>query len=263
MEVVMDFKDINFDKIQGIASVTINRPERMNAFRTETLIEMAKAFEDIGLDRSIGVVVLRGAGDRAFCVGGDVGESDGAGYRPELMVYVRRVHDLIRRTPVPVIAAVNGYAIGGGQVLQVLCDLSVAVEHAVFGQVGPRVGSFDAGYGAAYLARVVGEKRAREMWFLCDRYTAREAKEMGLVNKVVPKENLDEEVKTWCRKILALSPSALRILKASFNRESDHIAGSEAITFNAAELYYATEEAEEGKRAYSEKRTTDFGRFRK
>ena len=259
----MKLDDITFEKTEGIARVTINRPEHMNAFRTETLIEMAQAFEDIGIDRSIGVTVLRGAGDRAFCVGGDTGDAEGAGYRPELMVYVRRVHDLIRKTPVPVIAAVNGYAIGGGQVLQVLCDLSIAADHAIFGQVGPRVGSFDAGYGAAYLTRVVGEKRAREMWFLCERYTAQEAKEMGLVNKVVPKENLDEEVQNWCRKIIALSPSALRILKASFNRESDHIAGSEAMAFNTAELYYKTEEAEEGKKAYMEKRATDFGRFRK
>ena len=259
----MKLLDITYEKAEAIATVTINRPERMNAFRTETLLEMAQAFEDICTDRSIGVAVLRGAGDRAFCVGGDTGDAEDAGYHPEFIVYVRRVHDLIRKTPVPVIAAVNGYAIGGGQVLQVLCDLSIAADHAIFGQVGPRVGSFDAGYGSAYLTRVVGEKKAREMWFLCERYTAREAKEMGLVNKVVPKEDLDGEVQSWCRKIIALSPSALRILKASFNRESDHIAGAEAMAFNTAALYYQTDEAGEGRQAYMEKRAADFNRFRK
>ncbi|MCK9274837.1 MAG: enoyl-CoA hydratase-related protein [Syntrophales bacterium] len=259
----MDFKDILYEKKNGIARITINRQEKMNSFRTQTLLEAAEAFENISLDRSIGVAVLRGAGDRAFCTGGDTGEEEGAGYGHEMMFYVRRVHELIRRTPVPVIAAVNGYAIGGGQVLQVLCDLSIAADHAVFGQVGPRVGSFDAGYGAAYLARVVGEKKAREMWFLCEKYTALEAKEMGLINKIVPKASLDEEVDIWCNKILALSPSALRILKASFNRESDHIAGSEAMAFDMAHLYYKTEEANEAMHAYREKRTPAFDRFRK
>jgi len=258
----MKFEDIIYEKKNGIARVTINRPEKLNAFRTETLIELVKAFEDIGIDRTIGVAVLRGAGNRAFCVGGDAGESKDAGYRPELIIYVRKVHDLIRKVPVPVIAAVNGYAIGGGHVFQVLCDLTIASENAIFGQAGPKVGSFDAGYGTAYLARVVGEKKAREIWFLCEQYSAQEAKEMGLVNKIVPADRLDEEVDAWCKKILSLGPTALRFLKASFNRESDHITGSEKMAFEAMALYYQTEEAAEGKKAYLEKRGPDFSKYR-
>jgi len=258
----MKFEDIIYEKRNGIARVTINRPEKHNAFRTETLMEMAEAFEDVGNDRTIGVAVLSGAGNRAFCVGGDASEAKGAGYRPELIIYVRKVHDLIRKAPVPVIAAVNGYAIGGGHVFQVLCDLTIASENAIFGQAGPKVGSFDAGYGTAYLARVVGEKKAREIWFLCEQYNAKEAKEMGLVNKVVPADRLDEEVDAWCKKILSLSPTALRFLKASLNRESDHIAGSEKMAFEAMALYYQTEEATEGKKAYLEKRKPDFSKYR-
>jgi naphthoate synthase len=259
----MIFEDILYEKNEGVAKIIINRPDRFNAFRTETLMEMVKAFEDIELDRTIGVAVLTGAGKKAFCVGGDAGEAKGAGYRPELLVYVRKVHDMIRKLPVPLIAAVNGYAIGGGHVFQVLCDLTVAAETAVFGQAGPRVGSFDAGYGAAYLARVVGEKKAREIWFLCEQYSAQEALDMGLVNKVVPLDKLEEEVNEWCRKMLALSPTALKFLKASFNRESDHLAGSEALAFDAMRLYYETEEATEGKQAYLEKRRPDFSKYRK
>lgn len=259
----MQFEDIIYEKKDGVARITINRPDKLNAFRTETLLEMTKAIEDVELDRTIGVLVLTGAGTRAFCVGGDAGESAGAGYKPELGVYVRRVHDMIRKVPVPVIAAVRGYAIGGGHVFHIICDLTIAAEDAVFGQVGPRVGSFDAGYGAAYLARVVGEKKAREIWFLCDRYSAQEALAMGLVNKVVPPDKLEEEVATWCQKILSLSPTALRVLKYAFNRESDHIAGTEALQSAALWQYYATEEAAEGKQAYLEKRKTDFSKFRR
>ena len=260
---MMSFTDIMYEKKEGVAKIIINRPEKFNAFRTETLMEMVQAFQDIELDRSIGVAVLTGAGTNAFCVGGDAGEASGAGYRPELLVYVRKVHDMIRKVPIPIIAAVNGYAIGGGHVFHVLCDLTIATENAVFGQAGPRVGSFDGGYGAAYLARVIGEKRAREFWFLCEQYSAQEAKEMGLVNKVVPLEKLEEEVNQWCKKILELSPTALKYLKASFNRESDHIAGSEAMAFDAMWMYYQTDEAAEGKQAYLDKRKPEFSKFRK
>ena len=259
----MKFEDIIYEKKDGIARITINRPDKLNAFRTETCMEIVRAFEDVEIDRSVGVVVLTGAGGRAFCVGGDAGESEGAGYRPELAVYVRRVHDMIRKAPVPVIAAVRGYAIGGGHVFHIICDLTIATEDSVFGQVGPRVGSFDAGYGAGYLARVVGEKKAREIWFLCERYTAKEALEMGLVNKVVPPDKLEEEVNAWCAKILALSPTALRVLKIAFNQESDHIAGAEALAGASLWQYYQTDEANEGKQAYLEKRKPDFSKYRK
>lgn len=260
----MDYSDIDYGKSDGIARVTVNRPEKLNAFRGRTVRDLVHAFEDIERDRSIGVAVLRGAGDRAFCVGGDADEAEGAGgYGRNFIADLQRLHGLIRRVPVPVIAAVNGYAIGGGQVLQVLCDLSIAADSAVFGQTGPRVGSFDAGFGAAYLARVVGEKKAREMWFLCERYDANEALRMGLVNKVVPKEKLDEETEAWCRKILKLSPTALRVLKAAFNRETDHVGGTESLGFHAAELYYGTDEAFEGRTAWREKRPPDFEKFRR
>ncbi|MCK9230555.1 MAG: enoyl-CoA hydratase-related protein [Syntrophales bacterium] len=261
----MNYSDIVYEKKDGIARVVMNRPDKLNAFRTRTVIEMADAFEDIFRDPSIGVAVLRGNGDRAFSVGGDAGDpaDAAAGYDADLIIYLRKVHDLIRRVPVPVIAAVNGYAIGGGHVLHLVCDLSIAADHALFGQAGPKVGSFDAGYGAAYLTRVVGEKKAREIWFLCERYSAEEALRMGLVNKVVPKGELDRETEAWCRKILAMSPTAIRMLKAALNRESDHIAGTEAMSFTAADLYYRTEEAREGRSAYLEKRPPEFNRFRR
>jgi len=259
----MDYQDIIYKKKDGIARITINRPDKLNAFRTETLMEMTKALEDVEIDRTVGVLVLSGAGGRAFCVGGDAGESSGAGYKPELGAYVRRVHDMIRKVPIPVIAAVRGYAIGGGHVFHIICDLTIASEDSIFGQVGPRVGSFDAGYGAGYLARLVGEKKAREIWFLCERYTAHEALQMGMVNKVVSPDKLEEEVEAWCQKILALSPTALKVLKAAFNRESDHIAGSEALAMASLWQYYQTDEAAEGKQAYLEKRKTDFSKFRK
>ena len=263
MEETVDFEDITYEKKDGIATITINRPKKLNAFRTETLMEIVKAFDDVIIDRTIGVVVFTGAGDRAFCVGGDAGESTGAGYKPELLTFVSKVHDAIRRVPVPVIAAVNGYAIGGGHVFHCICDLTIASENAVFAQVGPRVGSFDVGFGAGYLARLVGEKKAREIWFLCEQYGAQEAKDMGLVNKVVPPDKLHEEVNAWCQKILSMSPMAIRMLKASFNRETDHLVGSEAMGGAATWLYYQSEEALEGKNAYLEKRPTEFSKFRK
>jgi len=260
----MEFKDIIFERKDGVAKITINRPEKFNAFTTETMIEMVRAMEDVEVDRTIGVVVITGAGKKAFCVGGDAGESDsGAGYGPEMVIWVSRLHGMIRKVPVPVIAAVNGYAIGGGHVMHIVCDLSIASETAKFGQAGPRVGSFDAGFGAPYLARIVGEKKAREIWFLCEQYSAQEALEMGLVNKVVPPDKLEEEVDIWCKKILALSPTSMKILKQSFNLDSDSIYGHEALSMSSAGLYFQTDEATEGRNAYLEKRPTDFMKFRK
>ncbi|MFH1624751.1 MAG: enoyl-CoA hydratase-related protein [Pseudomonadota bacterium] len=260
----MEFKDIIFEKKDGVAKITINRPEKLNAFTTETVMEIVKALEDVELDRTIGVVVITGAGNRAFCVGGDAADSPGgAGYRPEMLVWVAKLHAMIRKVPKPVIAAVNGYAIGGGHVMHIVCDLSIASETARFGQAGPRVGSYDAGFGAGYLARVVGEKKAREIWFLCEQYSAQEALEMGLVNKVVPPDKLEEEVNLWCKKILALSPTALKVLKQSFNLETDHIYGVEAVALSGVWLYYQTDEAMEGRNAYLEKRPTDFMKYRK
>lgn len=260
----MQYEDIIFEKKDGVARITINRSKKLNAFRTETVVEMVHALEDIEADPTIGVVVLTGSGDRAFCVGGDAGDvTDGAGYKPELLRNIFRVHELLRKIPQPTIAAVNGYAIGGGHVLHVLCDLTIASETAKFGQVGPKVGSFDAGFGSAYLARVVGEKKAREIWFLCEQYSAAEAKEMGLVNKVVPPEKLSEEVDDWCSKILAKSPTALKILKQSFNADSDHMAGFESMCSSALWMYYQDEEALEGRKAFMEKRPPEFFKFRK
>ena len=260
----MQFQDIIYEKKDGIARVTINRPEKLNAFRANTCREMVKAFEDAEEDATVGVVVLTGAGNRAFSAGGDFTEVEGeAGYSRELLYWVSRLHGAIRHIPKPVIAAVNGYAIGGGHVLHVVCDLSIAADTARFGQSGPRVGSFDAGFGASYLARVVGEKRAREIWFLCRQYTAQEALEMGLVNKVVPADKLEEEVEQWCKEILALSPTALAILKQAFNADTDHIYGLEEVAMSSLWLYYHTDEAREGYDAYHEKRPTDFSKFRK
>ncbi len=260
----MPFEDLLYEKKDGVARITINRPQALNAFRTQTLVEMIETFEDAGTDRTVGVIVLTGAGERAFCVGGDAKESAGAaGYSKELLEATARVHTLIRDVPVPVIAAVNGYAIGGGHVFHLLCDLSIASETARFGQAGPRVGSFDAGFGSAYMARVVGEKKAREIWYLCRQYSAQEALDMGLVNKVVPPDKLGAEVDDWCQEILTKSPTALKILKASFNADSDSVAGLEKIGFPALWLYYQSEEALEGRKAFLEKRLVDFSKFRK
>lgn len=260
----MEFTDIIYEKKEGIARITFNRPEALNAFRVRTLKDTIAAFEDAGADPTVGVVVLTGAGKKAFCVGGDSKETGGqAGYPREVLEGAGRVHQLIRSVPQPVIAMVNGYALGGGHVFQVVCDLSIAAETAIFGQAGPKAGSFDAGFGSAYLARVVGEKKAREIWYLCRQYTAQEALEMGLVNKVVPPDALEEEVMNWCQEILTKSPTAIKILKASFNADSDSMAGLEAMSWGALWLYYQSEEAMEGRKAFLEKRPADFRRFRK
>ena len=265
----MDLGDIVYQKDHGVAKITINRPEVYNAFRARTVDEMIWAFRDAWDDNRIGVVVLTGAGDKAFCAGGDQKQRSGEGYDKSgglgggIGLEVETLHGVIRDIPKPVIAAVNGYAIGGGNVLQVLCDLSIASERAKFGQSGPKVGSYDAGFGTAYLSRIVGEKKAREIWYLCDQYTAEEAKEMGLVNKVVPHEQLQEEVDRWCRKILEKSPTALKMLKYSFNADSATIAGISQIAMGSLAMFYHTEEALEGRNAFVEKGPPDFSKFRK
>jgi 2-ketocyclohexanecarboxyl-CoA hydrolase len=265
----MAFQDILYEKRDGIATITINRPQVLNAFRAETVEEMLLAMRDAEDDRDIGVIVLAGAGDRAFCAGGDnsaraEGGTSASGYggRGLVGLPIEELHNAIRDSRKPVIAKVQGYAIGGGNVLATVCDLTIASEKAVFGQVGPRVGSVDPGWGTAYLARLVGEKRAREIWFLCRRYTAAEAFQMGLANKVVPAEQLDAEVEGWCREILALSPTAIAIAKRSFNADSENIKGIGALGFEALALYYNTDEAKEGTQAFLEKRPPDFRRKR-
>ena len=264
----MQFEDIVYDKpwdgIEGAARVMINRPASYNAFRGKTAVELKQALEDASFDDGVGVIVFTGAGDKAFCTGGDAKDvaPGKAGYSPESK-YIVDVHRLIREAPKPVIAAVNGFAIGGGNVIVTICDMAIASETARLGQAGPRVGSFDAGFGSAYLARVVGEKRAREIWFLCRLYTAQEAYQMGLVNKVVPADQLEEEVKKWCREVLALSPTSLKHLKASFNLFTDMIYGIEAMAMNSVWEFFKSEEAIEGRTAYMEKRPPDWTRFRK
>ncbi|WP_051343535.1 enoyl-CoA hydratase-related protein [Alicyclobacillus herbarius] len=265
----MAFTDILYTKSEGIATVTIHRPHVLNAFRAQTVAEMIEAFADAWTDREIGVVVLTGAGDKAFCVGGDqkergaTGTNYGGHSRSELGLDIEDLHALIRNIPKPVIAAVNGYAIGGGHVLHVVCDLSIASNQAVFGQVGPRVGSVDPGYGTAYLARVVGEKKAREIWYLCRRYTAAEALQMGLVNQVVAHADLYAEVRKWCDEILDKSPTALKLAKYSFNADTAHIGGIAQLGMSAVGLYYGTREAMEGNRAFIEKRHVNFRQFRR
>ena len=264
----MAFEDILYDKTDGVAVVTINRPAVMNSFRSETVDEMVAAFQDAWADRSIGVVILTGSGERAFCAGGDQSVRGSEGYagrqaRSDIGLDVEDLHAIIRDIPKPVIAAVNGYAIGGGHVLHVLCDLTIAAESARFGQVGPRVGSVDPGFGTAYLARVVGEKRAREIWYLCRQYSAHDALAMGLVNAVVPSDQLMETARTWANEILAMSPTALKLAKASFNADTDHIKGIGGLGMSALALYYATDEAMEGRNAFLERRPPDFRKFRR
>ena len=261
----MDCTDIIYEKKDGIAKITINRPEVRNAFRSRTLHEMIQAFRDAWQDGSVGVAVLTGAGDKAFCSGGDQKERGQGGYATEagLEADAETLHNLIRQIPKPVIAAVNGFAVGGGHVLHVLCDLSIAADTAIFGQTGPRVGSVDAGFGTAILARTVGLKKAKEIWYLCRQYTAQEALELGLVNKVVPAARLMEEVEAWCREILAKSPTALRLAKQSFNIDTEQIAGVGRFAQTTLGLYYQTDEAMEGRNAFLEKRPPDFGKFRK
>ena len=257
-----DFRDIIYEKKPGVARVTINRPEAYNAFTTFTQDELIKAFEDAVSDAAVGVVVFTGAGDKAFCTGGDAKEAK-AGYRKGMLEKDLMVKTLIREMPKPVIAAVNGYAIGGGQVYQQVCDLSIASENAVFGQVGPVVGSFDPGVGVIDLAMVVGEKKAREIWYLCRRYTAKEALEMGLVNKVVPADKLEEEVDKWCDEILEKSPGAIAGIKACFNAATTYMRGIEAVSAQYLWKYYASEEAEHWKNAFWQKKKPDWQRFRR
>jgi 2-ketocyclohexanecarboxyl-CoA hydrolase len=253
------FSDIIYDVQQGIARITINRPEKYNAFRTKTCDELIAALNEAGWDRSVGVIVLTGAGEKAFCTGGDQSTHEGGyGGRGDIGLPVQELQSLIRDVPKPVIARVNGYAIGGGNVLVTCCDLAIACEEAVFGQVGPRVGSVDPGFGTAYLARVIGEKRAREIWFLCRRNTAGQALAMGLVNAVVPRAELDPEVDRWCREILALSPTAIAIAKRSFNADSDGIRGIAGLGMQALGLYYGTAKSREGVAAFIEKRPPRF-----
>src|SRR6058998_3015555 len=244
----MPYEDILYDARDGVAWLTINRPEVRNAFRAKTVDELIKAFRAAWADPEVGVVVLTGAGDKAFSAGGDQRERTQGGY----------TGGVIRAIPKPVIAMVNGYAIGGGHVLHVLCDLTIAADTAVFGQTGPRVGSVDPGFGTAYLARVVGEKKAREIWYLCRQYGAGEALAMGLVNRVVPAAELRAETERWCRELLEKSPTALRLAKQSFNADTEHIAGLTELGFSALELYYQTEEALEGRNAFLEKRPPRF-----
>jgi naphthoate synthase len=260
------YQDILYEKAEGIAKVTINRPDVRNAFRPRTVQELIEAFEDVREDPEVGVAILAGAGHEAFCSGGDQRVRGEGGYVGEDKVPRLNVLDLqkqIRSLPKPVVAMVAGYAIGGGHVLHVVCDLTIAAENAQFGQTGPRVGSFDGGFGASYLARIVGQKRAREIWFLCRQYDARQALAMGLVNAVVPLGRLEEETVAWCREILRMSPLALRCLKAAFNAETDGQAGIQELAGNATLLYYMTQEAQEGRDAYLERRSPDFHKFRR
>ena len=262
----MQFEDIVYEKNEGIATITINRPQVRNAFRTLTVDELIAAFQDAWWDHSIGVVILTGEGDKAFCAGGDQSERSAGGYDTSSAGHemnVEALHNILRNIPKPVIAAVNGFAIGGGHVLHVLCDISLAADTARFGQTGPRVGSFDAGYGSAYLARVVGEKKAREIWYFCRQYTAEEAKDMGLVNAVFPADKLMEEARSWANELLQKSPTALKFLKYSFNADTAHIGGISNMAMSGLELYYNTDEAVEGVNAFNERRQVDFSKFRK
>lgn len=261
---IKEYEDILFQQYGGIAKITINRPQVYNAFRPKTNEEMLDAMAICRERADIGVIVLTGAGDKAFCSGGDQNYKSRGGYRdadgtPRLNVL--DIHKAIRSLTKPVIAMVNGYAIGGGNVLNVVCDLSIASENAIFGQTGPKVGSFDAGYGAGYLAAVVGQKKAREIWFLCRQYTAAEAEAMGMANKVVPFDQLEAECVAWAREMLALSPTALRLMKASLNAATDGVAGLQQLGGDATLLFYTTDEAKEGRDAFKEKRTPDFGQF--
>lgn len=255
----MDYEDILFDVRDGAAWITINRPDKMNAFRGRTCDELIHAINKAGYDNSIGVIVLAGAGDRAFCTGGDQssheGQYDGRG---TIGLPMEELHSAIRDVPKPVIARVQGYAVGGGNVLCTICDFTIASEKAVFAQAGPKVGSVDPGFGTAFLARVVGEKKAREMWYLCRRYSAQEALGMGLVNTVVPADDLDGEVEKWCAEIMVKSPTAIAIAKRSFNMDTEHQRGIAGMGMYALKLYYDTEESKEGVRAFQEKRKPDF-----
>ncbi len=265
-QVAGEFSDILFHKADGIAKITINRPEVRNAFRPQTVRQMSDALQDARHDPEIGVVVLTGRGDKAFCSGGDQKIRGDSGYSDDKGRESLNVLDFqreIRTCPKPVIAMVAGYAIGGGHVLHLLCDLTIAADNAVFGQTGPKVGSFDGGYGAAYMARIVGQKKAREIWFLCRQYSAAEALDMGLVNTVVPYDQLEAETMQWCREILRNSPIAIRCLKAAMNADCDGQAGLQELAGNATMLFYMSDEAREGRNAFLEKRPPDFSKFPK
>ncbi len=274
------YTDIRYDKSgapdRGIAKITIARPEVRNAFRPRTVIEISEALTDAREDTEIGVIVLTGEGPDAFCSGGDQRVRGDSGYLDEDETagqrssgagvgrfHVTDLHVQIRRLPKPVVAMVAGYAIGGGHVLQLVCDLTIAADNARFGQVGPKVGSFDGGFGAGLLANLVGPKKAREIWFLCRQYSAEEAREMGLINTVVPLERLEDETVAWCKEMLAVSPFSLRLMKASFNAAEDGLSGIQQLAHDANLLFYGSEEAQEGRDAYRERRTPDFSRFPK
>jgi naphthoate synthase len=259
-----DSTDIKYHKAEGIAKITINRPEVRNAFRPLTVKEMIHSFEDARNDAETGVIILTGEGDEAFCSGGDQRVRGEAGYVDDAGVHRLNVLDFqrqIRTCPKPVIAMVAGYAIGGGHVLHLIADLTIAAENAIFGQTGPKVGSFDGGYGASYMARIVGQKKAREIWYLCRQYNAKQALDMGLVNTVVPIEKLEQETIQWCREILANSPTAIRLLKSALNADCDGQAGLQELAGNATMLFYMSEEGQEGKNAFLEKRKPDFKKF--
>ena len=261
------WSDIRYETAEGIAKITIDRPEVRNAFRPETVVELSNAFERAREDTEIGVIVLTGEGPLAFCSGGDQRVRGDSGYVAAGAAvgrfHVTDLHLQIRRLPKPVVAMVAGYAVGGGHVLHVLCDLTIAADNSRFGQTGPQVGSFDGGFGASLLAAQVGPKKAKEIWFLCRQYSAAEALDMGLVNTVVPLEELEEETVRWCREMLALSPFSLRLLKASFNAAEDGLAGIQQLAHDANLLFYMSDEAQEGRDAYREKRPPDFGKFPK
>ena len=260
----LKFQDIKYHKSDGIAKITINRPQVRNAFRPLTVSEMSQALSDARDDEKIGVVILTGEGREAFCSGGDQKIRGDAGYKDLKGVNRLNVLDFqrqMRTCPKPIIAMVAGYAVGGGHILNLLCDLTIAADNAIFGQTGPKVGSFDGGYGASYMARIVGQKKAREIWFLCRQYNAAQALEMGLVNAVVPYERLEAETVQWCKEILANSPMAMRCLKAALNADCDGQAGLQELAGNATMLFYMTEEGQEGRNAFVEKRKPDFSKF--
>jgi 2-ketocyclohexanecarboxyl-CoA hydrolase len=264
LESSMAYQDILYGEQEGVATITINRPDVHNAFRVQTCEELIAALLHAGWNKSIGVIVLTGAGDKAFCSGGDQrSQPGGGGYggRGTAGLPIEELQSTIRDVPQPVVARVQGYAIGGGNVLATLCDLTIASERAIFAQVGPKVGSVDPGFGTAYLARIVGEKRAREMWYLCRHYTAQEALAMGLVNVVVPHEQLDADVARWCAELLERSPTALTIAKRSFNADTEQIRGNGAMGFQALALYFQSAEHREGVAAFREKRPPEFRKF--
>ena len=260
------YEDIKYHKMDGIAKIAINRPRMRNAFRPQTVDEMSHALNDARMDDKIGVVILTGEGKEAFCSGGDQSIRGNAGYKDAQGVNRLNVLDFqrqMRTCPKPIIAMIAGYAVGGGHILHLLCDISIAADNAKFGQTGPKVGSFDGGYGAGYMARIVGQKKAREIWFLCRQYNARQALDMGLVNTVVPYARLERETVGWCKEILAHSPMAIRCLKAALNADCDGQAGLQELAGNATMLFYMTEEGQEGRNAFVQKRKPDFSKFPK